>query len=138
MVMRHPRPVIVWGSVYVAFLATFVALGLNDADTQRRAAVWPMAISLGGLAALALARALFVGSPLGPGPWLACWLVVAALVASAGRPVRLAIGTPLDPKQSTASAQEQRAAKRARLLTLLTFAIGIAMTALLRPDLFGS
>lgn len=134
--MRHPRSVIIWGVVYVAFLALFVALGLNDPDTQRRAAIWPMAASLGGLAALALARTLFVDSPLGPGPWLACWLVVAALIASAGRPVRLALGTPLDPKQSTASAHEQRTARRSRLLTLLTFAVGIAIAALLRPDLF--
>jgi hypothetical protein len=129
--------VIVWGFVYVAFLAIFVALGLNEPDTQRRAAVWPMAASLGGLAALALARTVFVGNPLGPGPWLACWLVVATLVASAGRPVRLALGTPLDPKQSMASAQEQRTAKKARLVTLLIFTVGIAIAALLRPDLFG-
>ncbi len=129
---------IVWGVVYAAFLAIFFTLGLNDPDTQRRAVVWPMAASLGGLAALALARTLVTGSPLGPGPWLACWLLVAALIASAGRPVRLAIGTPLDPKQATASDQEQRTAKRARLLTLLTFAAGLASAALLRPDLFRS
>ena len=135
-VMPHPRAVIIWGVVYVAFLAIFVALGLNDPDTHRRAAVWPMAASLGGLAALALARTVFVGNPVGPGPWLACWLVVAALIASAGRPVRLALGTPLDPMQSTASGNEQRTAKRARLLTLLIFTVGIAIAALLRPDLF--
>jgi hypothetical protein len=128
--------VIIWGAVYVALLALFVALGLNDPDTQRRTVVWPMAASFGGLAALALARTLFVGAPFGPGPWLACWLVVAALIASAGRPVRLALGTPLDPKQSSATSHEQRTAKRARLLTLLTFAAGIPIAALLRPDLF--
>lgn len=135
-VIGHRCSVIIWGVVYVAFLALFVALGLTDPDTQRRAVVWPMAASFGGLAVLALARALFVGAPLGPGPWLACWLVVAALIASAGRPVRLALGTPLDPKQSSTSSQEQRTAKRARLLTLLTFAGGIAIAAPLRPDLF--
>ena len=95
-----------------------------------------MAASLGGLAVLALARTFFVGAPLGPAPWLACWLVVAALIASAGRPVRLALGTPLDPMQSSTSSQEQRTAKRARLLTLLTFVGGIAIAAPLRPDLF--
>lgn len=135
--MRHPRSVIVSGVVYVGFLATFVALGMSDPDTQRRAAVWPMAASFGGLAALALARTLFVGTPLGPGLWLPSWLVVAALIASAGRPVRLALGTPLDPKQAMVSAQERRIARRARLLTLLTFAVGIAFAALLRPDLLG-
>lgn len=96
-----------------------------------------MAASLGGLTALAFSRTLFAGDQLGPGPWLACWLVVAALVASAGRPVRLVIGTPLDPKQSAASTQEQGTAKRARLLTLLIFAGGIATAILVRPDLFG-
>lgn len=134
--MGHPRSVIVWGVVYVALLALFVALGLNDSDLQRRAVVWPMAASFGGLAALAWARTLFVGVPLGPGPWLACWLVVAALIASAGRPVRLALGTPLDPKQSSASSHEQRTAKRARLLTLVTFAAWIAIAVLVRPGLF--
>lgn len=97
-----------------------------------------MAGSLGGLAGLALVRTLLEGNEPGPGPWLAIWLIVAAIVASAGRPVRLALGTPLDPKQSTASADEQRMAQRARVLTLLTFAAGIAMALLLRPDLFPS
>jgi hypothetical protein len=109
--------------------------GLNDPDTQRRTVVWPMAASLGGLAALAVARTVFIGIPPGPGPWMACWLVAAALIASAGRPVRLAIGTPLDPKMLTASDQARRSARRARLLTLLTFAGGLAIGALLRPDL---
>lgn len=112
--MRHPRSVIVWGVFYVAFLAFLVAFGSKNPDTQRRAAVWPMGASLGGLAALALVRTIFVGSPLASGPWLACWLVVAAPIAPAGRPLRLAVGTPLDPKQASASVQEQRTAKRAR------------------------
>jgi hypothetical protein len=128
--------VIVWVVVYVALLAIFVVLGLSDPDRQRRTAVWPMAASLGGLAALALVRTLFLGRPLGAAPWLACWLVVAALIATAGRPVRLALGTPLDPKKSTVSAQAQRTAKRTRLLTLVTFAVGIGIAALLRPELF--
>lgn len=135
--MRHPRSVIVWGVVYVAVLATFVALGMKDPDTQRQATVWPMAASFGGLAALAWARTLFMGTPPGPGLWLSSWLVVAALIASAGRPVRLALGTPLDPKQTIVSAQERGIAKRARLLTLLTFAVGIAIAALSRPNLLG-
>jgi hypothetical protein len=133
--MRHPRSVIVWG-VYVIILAVFVVLGLNDPDEKRRAVVWPMAASFGGLAALAAARTLSVGSPLGPGPWIACWLLMAALIASAGRPVRLVIGTPLDPKQSTTSDQEQLTAKMSRLRMLLVFAVGLAIAALLRPDLF--
>ncbi|HLN77346.1 MAG TPA: hypothetical protein VK204_09905 [Nocardioidaceae bacterium] len=128
--------VFAWLAVYVALLAMFVVLGLNDPDTERRAVVWPMAGSFGGLAALAVARTLFTGSPLGPGPWIACWFVVAALIASAGRPIRLAIGTPLDPKLFDISVQERRSARRARLLTLLTFVIGLAVGALHLPDLF--
>lgn len=127
---------IVSAVAYVALLALFVALGLNDPDAQRRPAVWPMAASLVGLAALAVIRALFSGLPVGPGPWLACWLVVAALIASAGRPVRLALGTSVDPKQSDVSVHEQRTGKRARLLAVTIFALGTAIAALLRPDLF--
>lgn len=133
--MGHPRVVIAWAAVYLSFLAIFVGLGLRDPDRQRRAAVWPMAASLGGLAALAVARTLFAGTvPLGPAPWITWWLLVAALTASAGRPVRLAIGTQLDPKLTMATDQERRAAKRTRLLTLLIFAAGLAIGALLRPD----
>ena len=128
--------VLAWLVVYVAFLAVFVVLGLSDPDTERRTVVWPMAGSLGGLAAIALARTLSTDRPLGSAPWIACWLVVAALIASAGRPIRLAIGTPLDPKLGEITAEERRSARRARLLTLLTFVLGIAVGALLRPDLF--
>lgn len=112
-VIGHRCSVIIWGVVYVAFLALFVALGLTDPDTQRRAVVWPMAASFGGLAVLALARALFVGAPLGPGPWLACWLVVAALIASAvGRcawhlELRSTRCSPRLHRRSSASLSEQ-------------------------------
>jgi hypothetical protein len=128
--------VIAW-AVYLSFLAIFVALGLNDPDKQRRAAVWPMAASLGGLAALAVTRTLFTGiGSLDVGPWIAWWLLVAALIATAGRPVRLSIGTPLDPRAPTVTDPERRTAKRTRLLTLLIFAAGLAIGAVLRPDLF--
>ena len=134
--MRHPRAVIAW-AVYLSFLAIFVALGLRDPDKQRRAAVWPMAASFCGLAALAVARTLFTDTgSLDVGPWIAWWLLVAALIATAGRPVRLAIGTPLDPRLRTATDQERRTAKRTRLLTLLIFAGGLAIGAVVRPDVF--
>lgn len=126
-----------WVGVYGLCLALLVWRGLVDPDVGRRKSVWPMVGTLIGLMALALARTIFVqGEPLGAWPYVGCWLIIAMVVATGGRPVRLVAGSRIDPRSRTASVEELRDARKGRLLTMVTFAVGVTLAAVLRPDLF--
>ena len=115
---------------YLLALAGFVYLGVRDPDTARRATVWPMAGSLVGLAVLAALRSVTGHLGFVAGPDIAAWLVLSALLATAGRPTRLAIGTQLDPVDAmSVSEDERRLAGRARRTTVLLFLGGVAVAA---------
>lgn len=123
-------PEIAWWTGYLVCLAAFVYLGLRDPDTARRETVWPMAASLGVLAVLAALRSPTADGQFIAGPGIAAWLVVSALLATAGRPTRLAVGTPLDPVDATSvSAEEERLARSSRRRTILLFFGGLALAA---------
>ena len=88
---------VAWWAGYLVSLAAFVVLGLRDPDTARRSAVWSMTATFAGMALLATLRTLTIGGWFTPGPGFAAWFTVSALLATRGRPTRLAVGTPLDP-----------------------------------------
>jgi hypothetical protein len=96
-----------------------------------------MAGTFAGLAVVAALRTLLTGRWFTAGPGIAAWLIVSALLACAGRPTRLAIGTPLDPVDVAVPEVDGRTARRARLLTIFIFFGGLIVVALARPSLFG-
>lgn len=130
--MKGLSPVAVPWVGYLLSLAAFVYLGLRDPDTARRETVWPMAGSLAGLAILAALRSLTDHVRFAAGPSIAAWLVLSALLATTGRPTRLAVGTQIDPVDATSvSADERLQARRVRRTTVLVFLGGVALGALI-------
>lgn len=130
MSLRLLPPVAVPWAGYLLSLAAFVYLGLRDPDTARRETVWPMAGSLAGLAVLAVLRSLTDHVRFAVGPGIAAWLVLSALLATAGRPTRLAVGTQLDPVAAISVSDDQRLqARRARRTTVILFLGGDALGA---------
>ena len=119
---------VAWWAGYLVSLAAFVVLGLRDPDTARRSAVWSMTATFAGMAVLATLRTLTIGQWLTPGPGFAAWFTVSALLATRGRPTRLAVGTPLDPLLTTSLTEdEERRARSARHQTLWLFFSGSAL-----------
>lgn len=117
-----------WWTGYVVSLAAFVVLGLRDPDTARRSTVWSMTATFAGMTVLATLRTLTGGGWFAPGPGFAAWFIVSALLATAGRPTRLAVGTPLDPLYTTSMNEpEEDRARIARRRTLWLFFGGSAL-----------
>ena len=109
-------------------LVAFVLLGVRDPDIPRRGTVWPMAASFGGLAVNAAVRTLAVGGQFAVGPGVAAWLVISALLASAGRPIRLAVDTSIDPVDGGSTTEREKSrARNSRRVTLLLFLGGLAL-----------
>lgn len=89
-----------------------------------------MAGSLAGLAVLAALGSLTDHVRFAVGPGIAAWLVPSALLATAGRPTRLAVGTHLDPVDAISVSDDERLrAKRVRRTTVLLFLGGDALGA---------